>query len=799
MKTQSVIDFSLFKDKKQCHEIIKKAVGDYEGTNLDALFDHLTSTFEQKTYKLVNTTTASKELCDYAQAIVAAFTDAAAENDTLNVEILEKNEPKTDEKRTFFSKIVEFSHAKPIFLKGKCAKPNVFASFKTVVGDGKYTVNIAANYFYKLFLNGKFLAFGPARTAKNCARVDKIELPSGGEIVILVAAYNCRTLTTCKHDAFLCAEITDENGCVVAFTGRDFEGYLPSCHVTKSERYSSQRHFCEVWDFSLAPSLTDERDRAEIEVIDRDIHFIERYVDYPKYDVRAAYGVASYGSLVFDESLPYNKKFYSDRICASPDCFTDDEIRYKPYEWVQRRRQEKLSGPCNFPISLSENTYAIIDLDRIETGFISLDVESDKGAEIVIGFSEDASADKFVYTDMHCHNAAEFIVTKGTRTVTTFEPYVLKYAIVCVASGSITLNGFSVIEYAHDMSSVVIPDIEDEALASVYRGAVRTFAHNAVDIYTDCPSRERAGWLCDSYFTGKVEKYLLKNSKTEEAFLENYLLFEDTDGDYPEGVLPMCFPSDPTDNHKFIPQWTMWYIIEICDYIENRNPSADREMFRKSIEGLLAFYERYENADGLLEKLPSWNFVEWSVANKWTQDVNYPTNFLYARVLECVYILYGDEKHLIKSKKVQSEAVRQSFNGKVFLDHAVRNDSGKFVRLDDCSEAGQYYAILFGGIDLSADKYSYLRRLVFDVFGAERTEEHPEIAEINAFIGAYLRIEALLKLEKYDILLRDIKELFGNMEKTTGTLWEYRQRHGSRDHGFASYALVAMMEALHNK
>jgi hypothetical protein len=32
------------------------------------------------------------------------------------------------------------------------------------------------------------------------------------------------------------------------------------------------------------------------------------------------------------------------------------------------------------------------------------------------------------------------------------------------------------------MSGVSIPDIEDPSLASVYRGAVRTFAHNAVDI-----------------------------------------------------------------------------------------------------------------------------------------------------------------------------------------------------------------------------------------------------------------------------------------------------------------------------
>ena len=43
--------------------------------------------------------------------------------------------------------------------------------------------------------------------------------------------------------------------------------------------------------------------------------------------------------------------------------------------------------------------------------------------------------------------------------------------------------------------------------------------------------------------------------------------------------------------------------------------------------------EKYENGDGLLQNLPSWNFVEWSAANDWINDVNYPTNFLYAEVL----------------------------------------------------------------------------------------------------------------------------------------------------------------------
>lgn len=79
-----------------------------------------------------------------------------------------------------------------------------------------------------------------------------------------------------------------------------------------------------------------------------------------------------------------------------------------------------------------------------------------------------------------------------------------------------------------------------------------------------------------------------------------------------------------------------------------------------------------------------------------------------------------------------------------------------------------------------------------------RNGEMPNIAEVDAFIGAYLRIEALLKLGEYEILLRDIKGFFGGMAECTGTLWEYRRKHGSRNHGFASFALVAVNRALEN-
>ncbi|MBQ7223957.1 MAG: hypothetical protein IJX06_00140 [Clostridia bacterium] len=68
---------------------------------------------------------------------------------------------------------------------------------------------ITANNFYRLCVDGKFVSFGPARTAKGYARVDIIDLSafSEGEITIEVAGYACRSLFTVKASSFVTAKL----------------------------------------------------------------------------------------------------------------------------------------------------------------------------------------------------------------------------------------------------------------------------------------------------------------------------------------------------------------------------------------------------------------------------------------------------------------------------------------------------------------------------------------------------------------------------------------------------------------
>ncbi len=706
--------------------------------------------------------------------------------------------------------MIYFSKAKPVFLKNRSEELNVFAVFRALVPTlREATIHLTAASFYRLTVNGKFVAFGPARTAKKYARVDVFDLSpynaeDENEILIEVAGYHCRSLSTVFQPSFLIAEIKQHEN-ILAATGRDFEAFAPACKERIVERYSRQRHFTEIWDFQDGKTLTDDKNRAEIETLSLNLHFLSRTAPNPRYERISLPGVKRSGILTFDEALPYQKEKYSGGYLPSHWGFWSyDDIPRHPHTWIQRHHQTVTHGEQNFPITLQAGEYAVLDLGHIEVGFLQSKMTALADSEVIFAFTEYDQSDIFSLPNMNVHNAVEYMLSAGdTRETMTFEPYTCRYVMIAVKKGKLTLEHFGLTTFMFDPEIIEIPTFYDKTVNAIYRAAVRTFAHNAVDLYTDCPSRERAGWLCDSYFTGKAEYTLTGKTAVEDAFLENYLCYEN-EGDLPQGMLPMCYPADvipacEIEDRRFIPQWTMWYVLECRDYLLDRGHGDKKEAFRKNIYMLLDFYRQYENSDGLLENLPSWNFVEWSIANQWTQDVNYPTNFLYAGVLSAIAELYGDEHCHKRAAEVRSAVIAQAYNGTYFHDHAIRDEKGKLLLQDDASEACQYYAILFGDFDIHSERFAPLYRLVTKVFSPNRNGKMPEIFEVNAFIGAYLRIETLLKLKEYDLLLRDIKDFFGHMEAETGTLWEYREVKGSCDHGFASYAAVALREVSNHR
>lgn len=119
------------------------------------------------------------------------------------------------------------------------------------------------------------------------------------------------------------------------------------------------------------------------------------------------------------------------------------------------------------------------------------------------------------------------------------------------------------------------------------------------------------------------------------------------------------------------------------------------ERFKTKAFGLLKYFSRFENSDGLLENLESWVFVEWSRANDLTNGVNYPSNMLYSAMLSAISELYDLPELSKKAEKIRETVYYQSFDGKFFRDHAVR-ENGILKTKSDSTEVCQYYAFFSG-------------------------------------------------------------------------------------------------------
>lgn len=293
-----------------------------------------------------------------------------------------------------------------------------------------------------------------------------------------------------------------------------------------------------------------------------------------------------------------------------------------------------------------------------------------------------------------CNNIVVWDIGKpGEYRLATFEPYTMRYFEIGALAGDMEIGDVHFRSYKNSTATAEFHS-SDETLDKIFAAANETFRQNAVDVFMDCPSRERAGWNCDAYFTAPASLLLTGTTDLERLFIENQTLAEGFEY-LPDGMLPMCYPSDHGDG-VYIPNWAMWFVIQAEEYLARSGDRALVDALKPKIEALVSFLWKYRKSDGLLEKLPGWVFIEWSMANNFKQDVNYPSNMIWAQMLDVAARLYERKDLAEEAGRVRGAIIRQSWNGKFFRDHALRGKDGSLVVADDVTETCQYYAFSRG-------------------------------------------------------------------------------------------------------
>ena len=697
-----------------------------------------------------------------------------------------------------------FLSAKPIFINGRSKEMNLTAGFRAVIeikGGEKVTVRAAASSLYRLFVNGKLVSHGPVRAAHGYFRVDEPDLSDCVRVgynclVFEVAGYNCNSFYLLDQPSFLQAECA-VNGVIAAATGvSGFEAAVLSERKQKVQRYSYQRTFVE--SYNLTSGCFDWRTDPEICLPETQIEILPekqliargiepyRFTDiFPSEtllvgNVRVADApLKNYHPRYLEPKAHGLKGFHYEK---EPRCLSDFVLSFET-EGLKRAEWEK-------PLLLKPGCCAVFDFEKIKTGFIHLNLRCKERVELYITFDEILSDGDVDPARLDTCNAVSLELEPGEYNFLSMEPYTLQYMKFTVLSSSVTLERVALTLFETSDTICAECKTDDPRLSAVFDAAADTFRQNALDIFMDCPSRERAGWLCDSFFTGRAERKLTGKAKIERNFLENYLMAPDF-AELPDGMLPMCYPSDILEN-SYIPNWAMWLVLELKEYYEFTGDKAMADAFRPKIERLIGYFNRFVNEYGLIEKLEGWVFVEWSKAADFVQDVNFPSNMLFSAVLDAAGTLYDVPEWKSRARKMKKVIRELSLktepeSGKQFFaDHALRNAEGLTVA-DDFTEVCQYYAFYFGIADTKSD-FELWERLVNE-FGPERVQngKYPAVYTANSFIGNYLRLDLLYSEGLKEQLNREILGYFYKMAEQTGTLWENSHSYASCCHGFTSY------------
>lgn len=615
----------------------------------------------------------------------------------------------------------QFRSAKPVWIDGKEKEMNCKAGFRAVFDapdDGTVILRITGSSVYRIYINGQFAGYGPARGPHEYYRIDEWDItgymkPGKNLTAVEAAGYNVNSYYFLDQPSFIQAEIVSE-GKTLASTGGDgvqFDAVSVPEHVQKVQRYAlHMREFSEI--YRLYPGFDDWKKDPD-DSFNKSAYsvfpgkkYVQRGVPCPNFYILPALWEVSSGKIKRDVPVEKIKDLTVLTHIGFPfKGFQKEELAAIPFNELQKVKnisKTELNKPyeSGSTVIMHDNSYHIFDFGTNFTGFIGAEVTCKKETRFFFTFDELLTGDDVDFTRLGCTNVVEYTMPAGVYEIETFEPYTLRYLKLIVFDGECEIENIYLRDYANPDAYNAHFASSDRRLNILFDAGRETFRQNAVDILTDCPSRERAGWLCDSYFSARAGFNLCGNTAVETNFIENYLLPDKFDH-HPDGMLPMNYPAEHYDE-RFIPNWAMFFVIQLEEYLKR---SGDRKMvdgLKSKVFKLLDYFEKFENKDGLLEKLENWVFIEWSRASDFVQDVNYPTNMLYSAVLDAAGRMYNDSRLLRKAENIRSVIRKQSFDGEFFVDNAMRKD-GRLDVTRNRSEVCQYFAFYFG----IADKENY--------------------------------------------------------------------------------------------
>ena len=309
----------------------------------------------------------------------------------------------------------------------------------------------------------------------------------------------------------------------------------------------------------------------------------------------------------------------------------------------------------------------VLDAGEEMCAFVKLFMRGGSGADIRLLYSEcydlesgkgdrtDAVNGKlYGYTDEYrIAETAGAGEHSGSKTAErrAFEPFwfrTFRFIKVTVKTGNepLFLDGFEYLETGYPVEVRTQVQTSDETLAPIWDISLRTLRRCMHETYVDCPYYEQLQYIMDTR-----SEILYTYAVSADDRLARKAIGEFARAQRPDGLLNCSYPNK---NINVIPGFAIYYILMVHDHMMYFGDPELVKSVLPVIRNILGFYDRNVARDGVWsglvgktggenEKGELWSFIDW--AHEWMETTGMPPAGLYGPItMESLLYVLGLQK-----------------------------------------------------------------------------------------------------------------------------------------------------------
>ncbi|MBV8136222.1 MAG: family 78 glycoside hydrolase catalytic domain [Deltaproteobacteria bacterium] len=304
-----------------------------------------------------------------------------------------------------------------------------------------------------------------------------------------------------------------------------------------------------------------------------------------------------------------------------------------PIELTELRRVEVTENATDDPADAlpapstsGRDRMIIYDAGGATLATPSLEVSGPAGSVVDVYVGEDLRPDGTVEVAPRFYAMRYALSGRGRERVDAFETVGFRY-LAAVARGGAQVESANAVERRYPREDEARFECDDLRLSKVWRVGARTLDLCSTDAFIDCPGREQRAWLGDSY----IHSLLTFVTNADWRLVRRHLRIC-AHSQRADGLLGMVAAGDFAIASTTIPDYSLHWIRALARYFEySGDADTARELFHVAVD-ILAAFERYRAADGLIRAMPGWTFVDWAMTER--AEVIGAIDALYAAALD---------------------------------------------------------------------------------------------------------------------------------------------------------------------